>query len=212
MPHIIVSKDKVNICINGHFYNNINFAIINGNSFHSVFNNGNSTFIFLVFPFTELYYKICNYLKEKNISDMSQNITETAFSSINFCSVEDCNKFLNLYFKDKISTSYDERIRNIITKIADGSYISKTVEEIAKDVNLSKSRLEHLFTEQTHFRLKYILLIYKFKNAYFSIINGTNITQAAYDSGFSDSAHLAKVAKELTGISISSFLKNIADF
>ena len=25
MPHIIVSKDKVNICINGHFYNNINF-------------------------------------------------------------------------------------------------------------------------------------------------------------------------------------------
>lgn len=45
------------------------------------------------------------------------------------------------------------------------------------------------------------------KHSVNAIINGVNLTQAAYVGGFADSAHFSKRFKEMFGISPSSALK-----
>ncbi len=88
------------------------------------------------------------------------------------------------------------------------TYLDKSVAEIAKHINLSESRLEHLFSEKTGIRLKHYLLLQKLRKSYKQVCAGKSVTEAAYEGGFADSSHLAAVSKQLLGISVSDVIKN----
>ncbi len=48
----------------------------------------------------------------------------------------------------------DDRIKCVLDKMDDREYLQKTLDEIARDVSLSPSRLSHLFKQETNMRLK----------------------------------------------------------
>lgn len=65
---------------------------------------------------------------------------------------------------------------------------------------LSASRLRHLFVEQTGLPFKTYLLWLRLGRAMECIMGGASLTAAAYEAGFSDSAHLSRTFRRMFGV------------
>lgn len=72
--------------------------------------------------------------------------------------------------------------------------------ELARIAGLSPSRYAHLFRQHTGMPLRPYLRWLRLQQALAEIANGLNLTQAAYASGFSDSAHLSRNFRRTFGI------------
>ena len=68
------------------------------------------------------------------------------------------------------------------------------------------------FTDQVGIPLRKYLLWRRLFDAVALLIQGENITGAAYNSGFSDSAHLSRTFKDNFGINLSKVIKNRISF
>ncbi|MBO6308373.1 MAG: helix-turn-helix transcriptional regulator [Oribacterium sp.] len=106
-----------------------------------------------------------------------------------------------------VKKSCDERIAQLVTRIGEYRYLEKSVPDIARSLYLSESRLSHMFRESMGISLKGYLGLKQIQYAYELIRNGSSITTAALESGFSSSAHLAASCKKMMGISISNVIK-----
>ncbi|MCR4787300.1 MAG: AraC family transcriptional regulator [Lachnospiraceae bacterium] len=195
MPHIISGTNPFKICINGQIREGRS-AIIPSDVEHSIVSMDDSAKMLLIMPLTNLYFQIKDRIKSECIIyeqyySVDEIISELNSSCITYEKVID-----------------DKRVIEIIEKINNDTYLDKSVAEIAKLMNLSESRLEHLFSEKTGIRLKHYLLLHKLRKAYKQVCEGKSITEAAYEGGFADSSHLAVVSKRLLGISVSDVIKN----
>ncbi len=81
-----------------------------------------------------------------------------------------------------------------------------TMESLAGKVHLSKSRLAHLFSEETGITLKSYLQYKRMEKAFRRMTEGQNITDAAPDTGFSGSSHIAVSSSKLTGMQLHKIL------
>ncbi len=195
MPHIISGIYPFKICISGQIREG-RTAIIPSDAEHSIVSMDDSAKMLLIMPLTNLYFQINDRLKNECIiyeqyHSIEAIITELEESGITYQKVIE-----------------DKRVIEIIEKINRDTYLEKSVAEIAKSINLSESRLEHLFSEKTGIRLKHYLLLNKLRKAYKQVCEGKSVTEAAYEGGFADSSHLAVVSKRLLGISVSDVIKN----
>lgn len=77
---------------------------------------------------------------------------------------------------------------------------------LAEKINLSKSRLAHLFSEQTGVTLKSYLQFKRIERAFRQMAYGHTITEAAYETGFSSSSHIASSSRKLTGMKLRELL------
>lgn len=118
------------------------------------------------------------------------------------------NVLLNMGVSTENISTRDERIKQIIAQIISGEWLNYSVKEISESVFLSESRLTHLFKEEVGISLKSYILIRRMEHAYRFVSVGGKVTQAAMESGFASSAHLAYTCKTLTGISITDVLKS----
>ncbi len=80
------------------------------------------------------------------------------------------------------------------------------MDALAGKVCLSKSRLAHVFSAQTGITLKEYLQYKRLENACRKMLKGTSITDAAYDTGFSGSSHIASSSIKLTGMQLRKML------
>lgn len=107
--------------------------------------------------------------------------------------------------------------KNIVARSFSGavmeaiSIISKekesfNMEILANRIHLSKSRLAHLFSEETGITLKSYLQFKRIERAFRQMFAGETITEAAYDTGFSSSSHIAASSRKLTGMQLKSLL------
>ncbi len=195
MPHIIAGTNPFKICINGQIREG-RTAIIPSDVEHSIISMDDSAKMLLIMPLTDLYFQIKDRLKNECIIYEQYHSVEEIISELN----KSCITY------EKIID--DKRIIEIIEKINNDTYPDRSVAEIAKHINLSESRLEHLFSEKTGIRLKHYLLLHKLRKAYKQVCEGKSVTEAAYEGGFADSSHLAVVSKRLLGISVSDVMKN----
>nr|WP_242846410.1 helix-turn-helix transcriptional regulator [Clostridium botulinum] len=83
------------------------------------------------------------------------------------------------------------------------------MEELAKKVFLSRSRLTHLFKEETKISLNSFLIILKISKSYEYILSGKTITEACIKAGFYSPSHFATTNKKMFGISASAFRKDV---
>lgn len=102
----------------------------------------------------------------------------------------------------------DPRVEAVNEHIISGEWLNYKINEIARQVCLSESRLTHLFKSEMGISLKSYLVIRKMERAYKYVMSGGKIIHAAYEAGFSSSAHLAYTCKQLTGVSIREVLKS----
>lgn len=193
-----------------------NIILLNSNVKHTVNENNGCDFFLLIDPTSTIAEKILDkymsgsfyYSITGNILNISKNIKNLSDQEI-VKVVE--NVLLNVGISTEEVSTKDERIEQIIGKIISGEWLNYSVKKIAELVFLSESRLTHLFKEEVGISLKSYILIRRMEHAYRLVSSGGKVTQAALESGFASSAHLAYTCKNLTGVSITDVLKKTKD-
>lgn len=100
---------------------------------------------------------------------------------------------------------FDEAVLRTVDYFCDDSCTFE-MEEAAEHVHLSKSRLAHLFSEQTGITLKEYIQYKRLERACRKMLSGESITDAAFDTGFSGSSHIAASSIRLTGMQLRRML------
>jgi len=104
----------------------------------------------------------------------------------------------------------DNRIKKVLSLLQNKEEINEgIIEEMAKKVFLSKSRLSHLFKEETNITLNSFLVIMKIIKTYKYILEGRNITEASIQAGFNSPSHFATTNKNMFGITTNKLKNNI---
>lgn len=193
--------------------------VIDSNQQHQIIKSSGCLALFLLDP---NIYRLIRIQKEI-LSDKKYFIPD---SNLVFSLIEKINKFrayprtcndaknltdellFSLFNIDFYNKKIDPRIKtlmNILEDIPEKKIYSK---ELAQLVDLSESRLAHLFKEQTGTSIRRYLVWLKLKQAIRIILKGESFTTAAHESGFSDSSHLSRTYKQMFGITPSSLLKS----
>lgn len=81
-----------------------------------------------------------------------------------------------------------------------------TLDEAANAAGISPSRLTHVFTEEIGIPFRNFVLWLRLRRMVDQVSGGSNLTEAAFAAGFSDSPHLSRVFREHFGMSPSALL------
>ncbi|MBA4682383.1 MULTISPECIES: helix-turn-helix transcriptional regulator [Pseudomonadaceae] len=100
----------------------------------------------------------------------------------------------------------DPRVTIVSTAIHEGKVRR---EELAALVHLSPTRFSHWFVEQTGLPLRSYVKWLRLTQAVQYLACGRSMTDAAHESGFSDSAHFSRTFHSLLGIDPSSALAEV---
>lgn len=101
---------------------------------------------------------------------------------------------------EHLTSTLDSRIDNVLTYLNNLDNPEKSLNQFATMVNLSQSRLSHLFAQQVGMPFRSYQRYLRFKRLMPLLAHGYDLTQAAHEVGFSDAAHLSRECKKLFGI------------
>lgn len=94
----------------------------------------------------------------------------------------------------------DRRVRQIIKWAGENLDSALGIEAAAVGVGLSPSRVSHLFVEETGLPFRTYVLWLRLVRAAEAHTRGLNLTEAAQEAGFADSAHLSRTFKRMFGV------------
>lgn len=104
--------------------------------------------------------------------------------------------------------SFPPFIQNAIAYINANFSNDISIQDIADNLNISRSRLCHAFKEFTGAPLWNYVIARRIQEAEKLLKQGASITAACYESGFQDYAHFAKTFRQFTGMSPGKYTKN----
>lgn len=96
------------------------------------------------------------------------------------------------------------RVRTLLKTLRNNTEVDTSLEALAARVNLSPSRLMHVFTESVGIPLRPYLRWLKLQRAATSIVNGAGLSEAAIEAGFADAAHMSRTFKRTFGMTPSA--------
>lgn len=102
----------------------------------------------------------------------------------------------------------DERITQALSALLALDEKRISAEALASSLALSESRLLHLFKAEMGTTLRAFLLWLRFGRALQAVWAGATMTEAAYEAGFADAAHLSRTAAQIFGRPLNSLFKN----
>lgn len=112
---------------------------------------------------------------------------------------------------NKFAPCYDERINKLIVYIKSLNTIEKSiVDDLSSYIFLSKSRMSHLFKQETGMTLHSYLAFEKLHKAFYYFTCGKNITDSCMLAGFDSPSHFSATCQRMFGISLSDVYKTIA--
>lgn len=94
----------------------------------------------------------------------------------------------------------DERIQRVVQRVISEPGESIPIESLAASVDISPSRLAHLFKEQVGVPIRMFRTWFRLKTAVVFLKEGMSLTDAALRAGFYDSAHFANTFRETFGL------------
>jgi AraC-like DNA-binding protein len=86
--------------------------------------------------------------------------------------------------------------------------VNRSLDELAKSVGVSYTRMSHLFTQSLGISLRNYQLWLKIHNALNMLYAGATLTEIARTTGFSDLAHLSRVSRQALGAPLTYFRSN----
>ena len=98
------------------------------------------------------------------------------------------------------SSITDPRIERAVAYMNAHLCDAPTLEEVAREANLSPSRFRHLFVEQTGMGLRPYMLWRRLLKVWELLMDGASLSAAAHAAGFADSAHLSRTSKRMFGL------------
>jgi AraC-like DNA-binding protein len=103
---------------------------------------------------------------------------------------------------------FDERIARVLEILKAAMPEAPSTQELGRQVGLSEGRLIHLFSEQVGVPLRRYVLWLRIRHMVFCLAIGRNLTDAAHEAGFADSAHLTRIFRSMFGIAPSQLLRS----
>jgi AraC-like DNA-binding protein len=100
----------------------------------------------------------------------------------------------------------DERIAKALAYIRHADARALTLDSVAREVFLSSGRFAHLFTEEAGIPFRRYLLWRKVNRAIDAFGRGANLSVAAHEAGFADSAHLTRTFNQMFGITPTAMM------
>lgn len=100
----------------------------------------------------------------------------------------------------------DERVTRAVDMIKNSVIENRSVEEIARELNLSVPRLSQLFKQITGVPIRRFRVWHRIFITAVKMGCGMTLTEAAVSSGFSDSAHFSRTFKQIGGVKPSVVL------
>lgn len=80
-----------------------------------------------------------------------------------------------------------------------------SLEELAAGLGISPSRLRHMFKEQAGLPISRYVLWIRLRTALLRALEGTSMTEAAQEAGFSDAAHFSRTCRQVFGLPPTAF-------
>jgi AraC-like DNA-binding protein len=102
------------------------------------------------------------------------------------------------------STQPDKRIQTVMRRLISEPGEAIPIEQLAREVHISPSRLAHLFKDQVGVPVRMFRTWYRLKSAVVHLREGMTLTEAALRAGFYDSAHFTNTFRETFGLSPSA--------
>ncbi|WP_240787067.1 helix-turn-helix domain-containing protein [Ramlibacter rhizophilus] len=102
------------------------------------------------------------------------------------------------------SAPSDARVLKVIEYLRDRPDEAPSLEDVARAVHLSPSRLRHLFVEETGMPLRTYQLWRRVLRVWEFLMQGETLAGAAHAAGFSDSAHLSRTCRTMFGLAPSA--------
>lgn len=94
----------------------------------------------------------------------------------------------------------DQRITRALSLLNKQNTNSITLTDLAQHSHLSNSRFSHLFSQELGMPLKSYLRYLRFQRVLPLLAKGGDLTEAAYNAGFSDAAHFSRECRKLFGV------------
>ena len=194
-------------------------VILRPNIMHTIDTQGNLLAIMLLSPEEEASKRIAaTYLQDKDIAILEDDLIRPLIIELMDATVPDFpEEYVKQTFEDivyKLSKSwdpdfsFDPRIENVLKMIHEHPSKKISASEIAEEISLSQSRLIHLFKEQLGIPIRRYLLWHRLLAAINSLPTTEDLTSAAHDAGFADSAHLSRTFKDMFGVPPSEIFKD----
>ncbi len=108
-------------------------------------------------------------------------------------------------YTDYINHSLDKRIHTVTSLIKQAPEQNNPIRDFAKHINLSPSRLEHLFKQQTNIPIARYRMWLRIKQYAKLIGLKKTLTDASIEAGFVDAAHFCRTFRYIVGMTPSSF-------
>lgn len=102
------------------------------------------------------------------------------------------------------------RVRRLLRLLAAGPAGGRSLQDLARSVDLSPGRLMHVFTESIGIPIRPYLLWLKLQRAAGAIAAGMPLSQAALAAGFADSSHMSRTFRRMLGAPPSSLRAGLA--
>lgn len=192
--------------------------IVNVNTAHAFYSENALHFTMLIDPTSQLGRNLRMHLLKDRSFYILEDATSIEFQGQLLDAIEqwDSNQFMvfikNMicYFDQQTSTQLDQRIEDLIELInaCDCEDPVHLVKDIAKTINISESRLSHLFKKETGMTLKSYIVLHKLQRTYQMLFKGESITTAAVVSGFDSASHFASANKKMTGMTARGILED----
>jgi len=178
---------------------------------HAISDDGKRGIAIFVDPLSAIGYSIkehhlhdksygiieCSALQEPILSLM-QNDSPEAVQNVS-------GKIIEILKDETIHRCFDQPVLEAIELVSKENE-DFTMTSLADRIFLSKSRLAHLFSEQTGITLKSYLQYKRLEKALRKMMSGSSITEAALDTGFAGSSHISVSGRKMTGMQIRKLL------
>lgn len=112
-------------------------------------------------------------------------------------------KLLSLFIPPAPQPAIDPRVQKVMQFIAAHPMQHPDTQQLADMAGLSPSRLQHLFSDHTGMPIRRYLLWQRIRCVLEAVHGGVNLTEAAHEAGFADSAHFSRTFRDMTGITPS---------
>lgn len=194
-------------------------ALVGPNTYHRTISPGVEMLALLIDPETYEYGSISQSVASGEVKRLEvQKFLPLIHSlwSLYYGDLEDneatqlqLNLLRTVYPFEKLNSTMDPRIEKIAKRIRLEIPNSIRMKEIGKDFSISEDRLIRLFKENLGIPLRRYLLWVRILRAVKELKAGKNLTEAAHEAGFSDSAHFSRTFKENFGFIPSLFFGHL---
>lgn len=179
-------------------HDHLNFAIIEANIPHKIVSREAHINLLMIESHNEL---LSVFLSENNLAP----INGLFVGSKSVSGMDTIGMIKAFALQNDLKTVQEKRVEQCMRLIeADSPVYGELIPRITASVFLSESRISHLFKEHVGISLKKYLVWSRLKRAVNFLINeGASFTEASYESGFYDQAHLSNAFKQFMGMNPS---------